>query len=217
MATAARVQHLGTAPPHQRRYGARRNLRRQRAAIGVTVAPPTGGGIATGSSFTLSWAPVPGATLYKVARASSAAGPFTLLAATTDTTYTDATVPPGSSYFYSVTAVTDTGDVPVPPELPAVGNFDPPVGQVIGATTPVSFDVTSGVPLLEVIIHSVNADGSRTVVFAGGSFRPGFAPASSSVQVAGGFRYTILPSLGKWTSTPQLSVYAIDTQGNEAP
>lgn len=217
MATFARVQHVSTAPPHQRRQGARRNLRRQRAAVGVTVAPPTGGGTATGSSFTLSWAPVANATLYKVSRASSAAGPFTLLAAVTGTTYTDTTVQPGNSYFYNVTAVTDTGDVAVPAQMPAVGNFAPALGQVIGSTSAVSFDVTAGVPLLEVIIHSINADGSRTVVFAGGNFRPGFSPASSRTVIAGGFRYTILPSSGKWTSIPSLSVYAIDIQGNEAP
>ncbi|MGN0649669.1 MAG: fibronectin type III domain-containing protein, partial [Oscillospiraceae bacterium] len=79
------------------------------AAKSITVqsafAAPSISSITTdGSSVTLAWNKVTGATSYRIYRADSATGAKTLLKAVTSATYTDTTVTAGKTYYYFVAA-----------------------------------------------------------------------------------------------------------------
>ena len=90
---------------------------------------------------TLTWTPVSGATNYNVKRSSYPAtnGPFTTIATTTNTTYTDTTVMGGVTYYYVVSAVNAGGESPdsaivsATPPLPPVP--DPQIGYVTFPST----------------------------------------------------------------------------------
>ncbi len=58
---------------------------------------------------TLQWDPVPGATQYAIARATTAGGPASVLSTSTGPSYTDSNAPTGTPYFYTVTAQTQLG------------------------------------------------------------------------------------------------------------
>jgi len=72
-----------------------------------TIAPPTNVQASDGT-FTdkvrLTWTASPGATSYKLYRATSAGGTKTLLGSTTGTAANDTTATPGTTYYYWVTA-----------------------------------------------------------------------------------------------------------------
>ncbi|MGN0649835.1 MAG: C1 family peptidase, partial [Oscillospiraceae bacterium] len=73
--------------------------------VQTPLAAPTISAISTnGSSVTLNWSTVTGATSYRVYRADSAAGTKTLLKAVSTATYTDTTVTSGKTYYYFVAA-----------------------------------------------------------------------------------------------------------------
>ncbi|MHA2641797.1 MAG: BACON domain-containing protein, partial [bacterium JZ-2024 1] len=59
-------------------------------------------------SVLIVWSGVTGATGYKVERAESSGGPFTLLATATTENYSDLTATPGKDYWYRVSAVRGT-------------------------------------------------------------------------------------------------------------
>ncbi|MGN0649916.1 MAG: N-acetylmuramoyl-L-alanine amidase, partial [Oscillospiraceae bacterium] len=61
-----------------------------------------------GSSVTLTWNKVTGATSYRIYRAESATGAKTLLKAVTTATFTDTTVTAGKTYYYFVAAYDST-------------------------------------------------------------------------------------------------------------
>jgi hypothetical protein len=83
--------------------------------------PPAPGSIAVTPGDTqvqLTWAPVPGATSYIIKRATSSGGPFTTMASNAtgpvagsggQTTFTDATVTNGQTYYYTVSAANPGG------------------------------------------------------------------------------------------------------------
>lgn len=85
----------------------KRDNNAQRERTTVLLRPPTLECVAQADEDVLvSWSPVPGATSYNVYR-SEAAGPFLLLATTTETSYEDTTTVPETAYTYVVTAFHD--------------------------------------------------------------------------------------------------------------
>ncbi|MCI0574536.1 MAG: fibronectin type III domain-containing protein, partial [Myxococcaceae bacterium] len=86
------------------------------AGSSLPAPPPNApGGLAAivdGASVRLSWSAVTGATGYHVYRADSPAGMATPLTSTPIgvLSYSDASAPPGASYWYSVSAVNATGE-----------------------------------------------------------------------------------------------------------
>jgi fibronectin type 3 domain-containing protein len=71
------------------------------APANVNTTPRTDGVV-------LNWDPALGATGYNIKRGTALNGPYTTVGTATTTTFTDATVTPGTQYYYVVTA-TDTG------------------------------------------------------------------------------------------------------------
>jgi autotransporter-associated beta strand protein len=99
------------------------------AAVGVPLpAPPASApGSLTGdfvsANIVLHWSAVPGAVGYIIRRATNSGGPYTYVQNITETTYTDAGLNVGTTYYYQVTAVNAAGVSPnatvtvVPPPL----------------------------------------------------------------------------------------------------
>ena len=85
-------------------------------------------------SVTLTWSAVPGATNYIVQRAGNSGGPYSPIANTTATTYTDTNVTPGMTYFYVVSASNAGGVGPhsgeVSATLPFAALAAPQIGYV---------------------------------------------------------------------------------------
>ncbi|MDX6542098.1 MAG: hypothetical protein QOI71_3708, partial [Gaiellales bacterium] len=79
------------------------------ARADVPAAPVGVTGIALDGQVELSWQPVLGADSYVVLRGTSASSTLTQLATTTGTTYDDATATNGTTWWYSVRAVTSAG------------------------------------------------------------------------------------------------------------
>lgn len=83
---------------------------------------------------TLTWSMINTATNYNVKRSQISGGPYSLVASTTATSYTDTNVVNGTTYYYVVSALNATGESPnstevsAMPPLPAVP--DPQIGYV---------------------------------------------------------------------------------------
>ncbi len=78
----------------------------------VSAAPATPGGLtATPGSeqVVLTWTASPGATGYSIGRATSSAGPFSVIGQTATTSFTDTGAANGTAYFYVVSASNATG------------------------------------------------------------------------------------------------------------
>jgi hypothetical protein len=104
-----------------------------------------------------------------------------------------------------------------PATLPVVGNFSVAPGTQITANTPVGFDVTDNDdPLRRVIVVATMPDGNEEVVHDGSAFTPKYASRSVRMVIGTGYRFSLLPSVGRWSTAPTITVYAIDTAGNEA-
>lgn len=72
---------------------------------------PTGLSATAGNAqVSLTWVASTGATSYNVKRATVTGGPYTILASPTSTSYTDATVTNGTTYYYVVSAVNSHGE-----------------------------------------------------------------------------------------------------------
>jgi hypothetical protein len=93
----------------------------------------------------LTWSTVAGATSYNVKRSQSTNGPFTTIASTPSTSYTDTSVINGTTYYYVVTASNTGGESPnsaevnATPPLPPVP--DPQIGYVDfpATSTPIAY------------------------------------------------------------------------------
>ena len=74
---------------------------------------PTGLTATAGNAeASLTWAAPTGAASYHVKRATTTGGPYIQVAAPTSTTYTDANLTNGTTYFYVVSALNSTGESP---------------------------------------------------------------------------------------------------------
>lgn len=99
--------------------------------IPTNISVPTNlTAIAGDSKVTLSWDAVTGATGYNVKRSTTAGGPYTIIATNVSgTSYVDATVTNGTTYYYVVTAVTadgESGNSNEASATPKAGSVTPP-------------------------------------------------------------------------------------------
>lgn len=75
------------------------------------TAPVDAAAIAGDGSVELSWSPVPGATTYAVKRSMESGGAYTTLTSTlTASSYTDTSVTNGTIYYYTITALSASGE-----------------------------------------------------------------------------------------------------------
>ncbi|MDR1507884.1 MAG: fibronectin type III domain-containing protein [Treponema sp.] len=81
----------------------------------------------------ITWGSVPDVTGYTVYRATTAAGPYTEVAAPTEPAYTDTGIAAGTTYYYTAAAVNGNG---AGPPSPAVSDTPP----TAGSGTPLAFD-----------------------------------------------------------------------------
>jgi hypothetical protein len=82
---------------------------------------------AAGAGLTLSWSPAPGATSYRVKRATTNGGPYTTIATgITAASYTDRGLSGGTTYFYIVTAVNGSGESSPSAQVSATPLLAPP-------------------------------------------------------------------------------------------
>ncbi len=80
---------------------------------GPTAPPPVTTGLtatAGDSSIALTWTASAGASTYNVKRSTTSGGPYTQIASSTSTTYTDAPLTNGTTYYYVVSSVNSFGE-----------------------------------------------------------------------------------------------------------
>ena len=112
-------------------------------------------------SVTLTWTPIGGATNYYVKRSENSGGPYTTLAATAATSYTDTDVTPGKTYYYVVSAANAGGESPnsaeVSTTLPYAAVGAPQIGYVddFGNFQNVPFDYGVANNDLRIVIKGV--------------------------------------------------------------
>ena len=76
----------------------------------------------SGSCMTVSWPPYRGATSYVVRRAESPEGPYAVVGTTTDRVFRDMAAEAGTVYWYTLTAITASGETEA--SLPVAGCID---------------------------------------------------------------------------------------------
>jgi hypothetical protein len=146
--------------------------------------------------ISLTWSAITGATSYNVKRSPSTNGPYTILANTTSTNYTDTSALAGTLYYYVVSALNAGGEgpnsAPVSATLPLPPVPDPAIGYVIfpATTTPYPYlsvftAVSSFVANNDQVIVMEGAPGSQTFYTFGptGGSIPDPTSASASAPV----------------------------------
>jgi autotransporter-associated beta strand protein len=105
--------------------------------------PPNGlTAVAAGAQVGLSWPPYAGATNYVLKRATNSGGPYTVLATTTGTTYSDTNVVLGGvQYYYVLAAELSSGPTPDSTEASAI-TPPPPSSYVWGGANSIWTDTS---------------------------------------------------------------------------
>ena len=98
-------------------YSADIGVTPRQAAPGRPAAPTAVRGAA---AVVLSWSTVPGADRYRVKRAGSSTGPFTVLGEAVKAPYLDTTAVAGTTYFYVVSALNSGGESADSPATPVL-------------------------------------------------------------------------------------------------
>jgi sugar lactone lactonase YvrE len=140
---------------------------------------------------TLTWSPVASATNYNVKRSTSGGGPYTTIAATSSTTYTDTNVLGGVTYYYVVSALNAGGEspnssesavtVPLPPvPAPQIGYVDFPATSSPIAYTSVFHPVSSYDFYNDATIVIKGTPGSGTYYEYGYTSNPGLVPTPTT-------------------------------------
>jgi hypothetical protein len=213
---------------------------RKVTGTGLPLPPPPPPGAPTITSVTtnygqvtLTWSAVVGATNYYVERSPSTGGPYTTIASTAATTYTDTSVINGTTYYYVIVAVNTGGvgpnsaEVSATPPLPPVPN--PQIGYVDfpATSTPVEYTSvfhpgSSFVFNNDTPIVIVGTAGSLTYYTYGNTTTNGIPnPTSSSASAPVGYQdglsqsqvanYAIAQTL------PDLTIKAISEKNDGSP
>jgi hypothetical protein len=175
--------------------------------IGTVPAAPANLTAAVASdAVSLSWSAVFGATGYDVWRAAASAGPFTRLTAATQaaTTYRDAAVASGSTYWYQATATNATGtslacaavSAVVPPVTVTV-SLSPTSGAVDACAGTLTFTAAVAGATNTAVTWSVREGAAGGTVDAGGHYT---APATA------GAYHVVATSAASTTATATVTV-----------
>lgn len=100
---------------------------------------------------------------------------------------------------------------------PKITNINPSPGISISATQPISFDATdlSGLFRRIIVVATFPGLSIKEIVHDGDSFGPMYSNASNQRSaISFGFHYSIARDRG-WPSSPTITPYVIDTDGNE--
>ena len=182
----------------------------------------------------LTWSVSANATGYKVKRSSSYMGPYSTIASTTATNYTDNTVLNGTTYYYVVSATGAGGEspdsdpvtaiVPLPPVAsPEIGYVDFPATSTPVAYTSVFHPVSSSIFNNDAIIVIEGAPGSQTYYTYGptpasGSIPdPNSASASAPVGYQDGMSSSQVASYSIAQVMPDLTIKAIGEKADGSP
>ena len=115
-------------------------------ATGVPPAAPTNLAATPGDTqVSLTWSASSGATSYNVKRSGTSGGPYTQIAASTSTSYTDTALTNGTTYYYVVSAVNSAGESANSAQVvavPGVSNPPPPTFGTWINVTPAGVDLT---------------------------------------------------------------------------
>jgi hypothetical protein len=130
----------------------------------------------------LTWSASNGATSYHVKRSTTSGGPYTQIAAPTSTSFTDAPLNGGTTYYYVVSAVNALGESPNSAQVMA-SLAAPPAADV---TVSVSVVPSATHPISPYIYGVNNANNSG--VFPGGT--PSVLPNNLTFDRLGGNRLT---------------------------
>ncbi len=125
---------------------------------------------------TISWGAVAGATSYNVYRSTTPGGQGTKIAATTTTSYVDATAANGTTYYYQVTADNAAGEGSVSTQSPGVT----PAVPVAVPTAPTGMNATPGDAQVTINWTAVAGARSYNVYRSTGSGSLGAKVGSSS-------------------------------------
>lgn len=101
---------------------------------------------------------------------------------------------------------------------PVVSIVSPTPGTNISGVTPLVFDVTDTGLFRRIIVRLKFTGQNWEFIHDGDTFGPGYQADSTRTIISGGYRYSLRKD-GGWPigQVPRLTVYAIDTGGNEAP
>jgi hypothetical protein len=115
-------------------------------APSVAPAAPTNLTAAPGDTQVgLTWSASSGATSYNVKRSGTSGGPYTQIAASISTSYTDTALTNGTTYYYVISAVNSTGESANSAQVvavPVVSNPPPPTFGTWINVTPAGVDLT---------------------------------------------------------------------------
>lgn len=102
---------------------------------------------------------------------------------------------------------------------PQISNITPAPGSAIAPNQILGFDVTDNLNAFRrIVVTALYPTGLHEIVHNGDAFTANYSAGSSRSNLAGGFHYNVIRT-GGWIvgSNPTFLVYAIDTDGNEAP
>lgn len=94
---------------------------------------------------------------------------------------------------------------------PVVNNESPTAGTVVGATTPLSFDVTDASGVLLSVLVAVQYENRTELAYDGSQWLSPYALGSSRAAIHNGFRFTTIRDNG-WPSSPMVRVFAFDDE-----
>jgi fibronectin type 3 domain-containing protein len=115
-------------------------------APAVPPAAPTNLTATPGDTqVSLTWSASSGATSYNVKRSGTSGGPYTQIAASASTSYTDTALTNGTTYYYVVSAINSTGESANSAQVVAVPGVSTPPPPTFGTwinVTPAGVDLT---------------------------------------------------------------------------
>lgn len=108
--------------------------------------------------------------------------------------------------------------IAAPTTAPTISNVTPTPGTVVSRTQVVGCDVTDAdgaSDFRRVILAIELPNGAKEIVHDGTAFCTPYATSSVRSSITNGYHYDIVRD-GGWPARFSLTVYAIDTTGNEA-
>lgn len=108
--------------------------------------------------------------------------------------------------------------IAAPTTAPTISNVTPTPNTTISRTQVVGCDVTDAdgaSDFRRVILAIELPNGAKEIVHDGTAFCPPYATSSTRSSITNGYQYSLMRD-GGWPARFSLTVYAIDTTGNEA-